>query len=92
MDDTDIDEACGELALPCVARVGECLNGRMAEDVEGHITPGGTACQCFARGMMEATPLDEASPDFKVIRTGPVNPDFKVVWTGPVLSAVPPKP
>lgn len=57
---TDLKEACGALALPCIARVGSCVQGFISTTLEGHLSanhrylalqPGSLSCNitidCF---------------------------------------------
>ena len=69
--EADLVEACGDLTMPCVARVGECLNSRIVTTAEGKMTPGPTACQCFTRAMVQPMIIDEAQPE---VRPRPIQP------------------
>ena len=50
---TDLNEACGVLALPCLSQIGRCVNARITRTSAG-IVSNPRACQCFVRGTVEA--------------------------------------
>eukprot|EP00961_Rhodomonas_salina_P006536 88712-Rhodomonas_salina.1 len=48
--ETDLDEACGSMLLPCVATVGGCISEHLKNDDAQHPR----ACQCFLDGSIPA--------------------------------------
>jgi hypothetical protein len=53
LDDTDIDESCGNFVTPCLATVGTCLEKYTVEGDDGKVTVGTGVCNCFAKSIVD---------------------------------------
>eukprot|EP00287_Rhodomonas_sp_CCMP768_P002163 CAMPEP_0196737478 /NCGR_PEP_ID=MMETSP1091-20130531/15198_1 /TAXON_ID=302021 /ORGANISM="Rhodomonas sp., Strain CCMP768" /LENGTH=1109 /DNA_ID=CAMNT_0042081333 /DNA_START=9 /DNA_END=3338 /DNA_ORIENTATION=+ len=59
-DKTDLDESCGDLMLPCVANVGNCVESNIhTVEGSGRLELDPETCQCFASGLTNQITLDD---------------------------------